>query len=43
MMSKQFALLFALVASASALELTPDNWEAETGGKTVFLKFFAPW
>jgi hypothetical protein len=36
-------LLFALVASASATSLTPDNWDAETGGKTVFIKFQAPW
>jgi len=33
-----------LVASmASALELSPANYETETAGKTVFLKFFAPW
>mmetsp|Transcript_24210 Transcript_24210/g.43634 ORF Transcript_24210/g.43634 Transcript_24210/m.43634 type:complete len:218 (+) Transcript_24210:388-1041(+) len=43
MMMKKCALLLALSASASALELSPDNWEAETGGKSVFLKFFAPW
>jgi len=29
--------------TAQALELTPDNWDAETSGKTVFLKFLAPW
>jgi thiol-disulfide isomerase/thioredoxin len=34
-------LLFAV--AASAIELTPDNYEAETAGKVVFLKFFAPW
>eukprot|EP00586_Coscinodiscus_wailesii_P004714 CAMPEP_0172480004 /NCGR_PEP_ID=MMETSP1066-20121228/4861_1 /TAXON_ID=671091 /ORGANISM="Coscinodiscus wailesii, Strain CCMP2513" /LENGTH=218 /DNA_ID=CAMNT_0013240907 /DNA_START=96 /DNA_END=752 /DNA_ORIENTATION=- len=33
--------LFAL--STSAIELTPDNYDAETAGKSVFLKFFAPW
>lgn len=38
----KFALV-AFAASASALELTPDNYEAETAGKSVFLKFFAPW
>jgi hypothetical protein len=41
-MMKTFALL-ALLAVASATELTPDNWDDETGGKTVFVKFLAPW
>eukprot|EP00584_Thalassiosira_punctigera_P010060 CAMPEP_0172543986 /NCGR_PEP_ID=MMETSP1067-20121228/14241_1 /TAXON_ID=265564 ORGANISM="Thalassiosira punctigera, Strain Tpunct2005C2" /NCGR_SAMPLE_ID=MMETSP1067 /ASSEMBLY_ACC=CAM_ASM_000444 /LENGTH=217 /DNA_ID=CAMNT_0013330481 /DNA_START=107 /DNA_END=760 /DNA_ORIENTATION=+ len=40
---KNCALLLALTASASAIELSPANWEAETAGKSVFLKFFAPW
>ena len=35
--------LAAVVLTGTALELTPDNWEEETAGKTVFLKFFAPW
>jgi len=26
-----------------SLELTPDNWDEKTGGKTVFIKFLAPW
>mmetsp|Transcript_3963 Transcript_3963/g.7578 ORF Transcript_3963/g.7578 Transcript_3963/m.7578 type:complete len:218 (+) Transcript_3963:134-787(+) len=43
MMIKKCALLLALSASVSAIELSPDNWEAETSGKSVFLKFFAPW
>jgi len=25
------------------MELTPENWDAETAGKTVFIKFYAPW
>jgi len=37
------ALLLLAASSASALELTSDNWDAETAGKTVFLKMFAPW
>lgn len=37
------ALMVALTNTASAIELTPDNYEAETDGKTVFIKFFAPW
>lgn len=28
---------------AFGLELTPDTWEEKTAGKTVFVKFFAPW
>jgi len=34
------ALLFS---SAAAIELTPANWDAETAGKSVFIKFLAPW
>ena len=30
-------------ASANAIELTPDTFDAVTDGKTVFIKFFAPW
>jgi len=38
------AMLALLAGStASALELTPDNWDEETAGKTVFIKFLAPW
>lgn len=42
-MLKQLAFFLSLVSSASALHLTPDNWDAETAGKTVFIKFYAPW
>jgi hypothetical protein len=35
--------LLALVAAANAIELTPDNFDEETAGKTVFIKFLAPW
>jgi hypothetical protein len=31
------------ISAASAVELTPDNWDSETSGKTVFIKFLAPW
>lgn len=33
----------ALAVVVSATELTPDNWDSETAGKTVFIKFQAPW
>lgn len=36
-------MLLALLAAVSALELTPDNWDEQISGKTVFLKFQAPW
>jgi len=36
-------MLLTLLAAATALELTPDNWDEKTAGKTVFIKFLAPW
>jgi len=35
--------ILGLAAAANAIELTPDNWDAETTGKTVLIKFLAPW
>jgi len=35
--------LAAATASASVTSLTPDNYDSLTDGKTVFIKFFAPW
>jgi len=35
--------LLAAAAVVNALELTPDNWDEATAGKTVFIKFQAPW
>jgi len=40
---KTVLALLGLAAAAGAVELTPDNWDAETSGKTVFIKFLAPW
>jgi hypothetical protein len=37
------ALLVAFLGSAAATSLTPDNWDEMTAGKTVFIKFQAPW
>jgi len=37
---KYTLMLFAL---AAATNLTPENWDKETTGKTVFIKFQAPW
>mmetsp|Transcript_14610 Transcript_14610/g.32214 ORF Transcript_14610/g.32214 Transcript_14610/m.32214 type:complete len:212 (-) Transcript_14610:49-684(-) len=40
-----FLTLAGLVtgSNAAVLSLTPDNFDSATAGKTVFLKFFAPW
>jgi len=36
--------LLGLAATATnAVELTSDNWDVETAGKTAFIKFLAPW
>lgn len=37
------AVLGMLAVAASGLELTPANYDEQSAGKTVFLKFFAPW
>jgi len=42
MMSKAIVLL-ALLAAASATELTGANFDEVTAGKSVFIKFLAPW
>jgi len=31
------------VAGASATELTLETWDSAVAGKTVFIKFQAPW
>jgi len=40
---KSIFTLATMTTMAFGLELTPDTWEEKTGGKTVFVKFFAPW
>ena len=45
---KRVTLLLGLLGSVGrtgggALELTEANYDAETKGKYVFLKFYAPW
>jgi thiol-disulfide isomerase/thioredoxin len=37
------SFILVTVANADVLQLTPDNYSELTTGKTVFLKFFAPW
>jgi len=36
-------VFLAVATTVMGIELTPDTWDTETTGKTVFLKFFAPW
>ena len=43
MKTTAFALLAMAATATASLDLTPDNWDAETAGKTVFIKFLAPW
>ena len=40
---KVLALFATLFASAAAVELTPETWDEATAGKTIFVKFLAPW
>jgi len=35
--------LLALLSASNATELTPENFDKATEGKTVFIKFLAPW
>lgn len=36
-------IMSTVVTMAFGLELTPENWDEQTTGKTLFVKFFAPW
>jgi len=42
-MLSKIALLALLGATASAMELTEATYDEATEGKTVFIKFLAPW
>lgn len=39
----KYYILPLLIACAQAIELTPDTWNDKTAGKSLFVKFFAPW
>ena len=41
-MMSQVVLLATMFAGAGAMELMKDNWDKETAGKSVFVKFLAP-
>lgn len=42
-LSLSILALAAASVSAAVPSLTPDNYDSLTDGKTVFIKFFAPW
>jgi len=37
------AAILMVLATASANELTKETWDAAVAGKSVFVKFLAPW
>jgi len=39
----RLTIFAALCLAAGAKELSLANWEEETSGKSVFVKFQAPW
>jgi hypothetical protein len=43
MLAIKALLVLSAAASVGATELTEANWEEQTSGKTVFIKFLAPW
>jgi hypothetical protein len=36
-------LLVTLLGAAQATELTKETWDSSVAGKSVFVKFLAPW
>jgi len=42
-MKSVVSILLGLLAVGNAIELTPDNFDEAVAGKTVFIKFLAPW
>jgi hypothetical protein len=42
-MKSIISLFLSLMAVANAVELNADNYDELTAGKTVFIKFLAPW
>ena len=42
-MKTTLLLIAASICLTNAIELTPETWGEKTAGKTVFVKFFAPW
>jgi len=36
-------VLLSLLSAVAGMELTDANWAEKTSGKTLFVKFLAPW
>jgi hypothetical protein len=36
-------LVALLLGSSTAMELTKETWDENVAGKSVFIKFLAPW
>jgi len=43
MLAKLAAIVTVLVGTSGATELTKESWDEAVAGKTVFIKFQAPW
>jgi hypothetical protein len=43
MFSKGGILVACVAVVVRATELTEENWDEVTAGKTLFVKFLAPW
>ena len=41
-MTRTLCLFAIVLAAVNATVLTNDNYDAETSGKSVFIKFYAP-
>jgi hypothetical protein len=39
----KLALLFSALVGSQAMELDKASWDAAVAGKSVFVKFQAPW
>jgi len=42
-MAMRTLTVVALLASAGAMDLTKETWDGAVAGKSVFVKFQAPW
>lgn len=42
-MALKALIVGSLLAAGSAVELTEETWDATVSGKSVFVKFLAPW
>jgi hypothetical protein len=42
-MKSVISMLLSLLAVTNAVDLTMDNFEEMTAGKSVLIKFLAPW